>query len=173
MTEEQIKEQLSRHFVELVASRQGFKCSKPSPDSGVDMQITRAFLLDRNGRKRYLDSGQFIEFQLKCTCESQIIFADDSIRYDLEAKTYNDLIFRRDSGAITPLLLVLLVLPDDPNDWLQVTPQELILRRAAYWYAPPQGAEATENTSTIRIEIPSANGVGVSFIGDRFAEVYQ
>jgi len=132
MTEEQIKSAISSHFVQLVASRRGFKCVAPTFDHGGDLTVTRASVIERQGRTRYLDSGQYVDVQLKCTCEDQIERTDESIKYDLEAKTYNDLVYRRRSNAIVPLVLVLLVLPNDPETWLTVSADELVVKRAAY-----------------------------------------
>src|SRR5476649_969698 len=100
MTEEQIKAAISQHFVQLIASRRGFKCTKPDTDHGVDLSVTKVAIFTRGNRERYLDSGYTIDLQLKCTCESQIEREEDSIKYDLESKTYNDLIDRRNGGAI-------------------------------------------------------------------------
>jgi hypothetical protein len=83
MTEEQIKAAISSHFIQLVASRRGFKCTAPQPDHGVDLTVTRAVSIERDGRTRYLDSGKYVDLQLKCTCESQIVRTADSFRYDL------------------------------------------------------------------------------------------
>jgi hypothetical protein len=173
MTEEQIKAALSQHFVQMIASRQGFKCGKPEPDHGCDLTITKVTTFEQNGRVRYIDSGYSVDVQLKCTCEAQVVRTDTEVRYDLEVKTYNDLVYRRNSGALTPLILVLLVLPDDPDQWLSVTAENMIVRRAAYWFLPPLGAEPTENVATIRIHIPNGNAVDLGFIALRFQEAYE
>lgn len=172
MTEEQIKAKLSQHVVELLASRRGYKCAKPDQDHGVDLTVSHAVPIERNGRTRYLDSGRYLDIQLKSTCEKQIERTGNMIRYKIEAKTWNDLVFRRTSGALAPLFLVLLVLPDDADQWVSVSPDEVIIRRAAYWYRPGIDAEPTENTSTLTIAIPEANSLTLSFIEDRFGEEY-
>lgn len=173
MTEEQIKEKLSQHFVEVLASRRGFKCTRPDSDHGVDLTITRATTIERNGHRRFLDSGRYIELQLKSTCESQIARISGGLRYKLEAKTWNDLVYRRTSGALTPLFLVLLVLPDEGDHWVTITSDELTVRRAAYWYRPAPDAELTDNVSSITIQIPETNALTLSFVEDRFAEEFQ
>jgi hypothetical protein len=172
MTEEQIKAAISQHFVQIIASRGGFKCAKPETDHGCDLTITKVATRQQAGRVRYIDSGYFVDIQLKCTCEAQVIRTDADIAYDLEVKNYNDLIHRRDSGALTPLILVLLVLPDEPAEWLTVTADNMIVRRAAYWFVPPPDATATDNAATIRIHIPTANTVDLTFIEQRFQEAF-
>lgn len=173
MTEEQIKERISRHFVELLAARRGFKCTKPDPDNGVDLSISRALVQERDGKKRWLDTGEYVEIQLKCTCEGQVQWREEDLKYDLESKTYNDLVDRQSSGFLTPLILILLVLPDDPELWLTISTEEVILRRSAYWYQPPVGSERTSNTHTVRIEVPLQNKIGLAFFPDLFEQVYS
>lgn len=173
MTEEQIKEAISRHFVHLIASRRGFKCGDINPDHGVDLAVRRAVPHSQNGRTRYLDDGRCVDVQLKSTTESQLEHTNEFIKYDLEAKSYNDLVYRKNNGAITPLILVLLVLPDDPNNWLTVTDHQLVVRRSALWYRPPYGTPQTANTRTILIEIPAGNVVTLSFFNDLFQEAFQ
>lgn len=169
MTEEQIKEQLSRHFVELVANREGFKCSKPDPDHGDDLLIHRATPEIINGKRLFIPSGETLQVQLKCTCERQIVRADDGIKYDLDADAYNRLVFRRQQeGSPVPYVLVLLVLPDDEGEWLQVGADQLILRRDAYWYYPERGLDFTQNTSSKRISVPTTNAVKIDFCSNLF-----
>lgn len=172
MTEEQIKEQLGSGFVRLISSRLGFKCGKPEPDNGVDLEITRSKVTFRNGHRRILDTGEYIHLQLKTTCHSSVIIQEDCLKYDLEVKNYHDLIDRKKSNSITPLYLLLLVLPNDSNDWLNISPESLLLKGSAYWYVPDDTANYTDNTSRIRVEIPIENFVTINFLSERFEEVY-
>jgi hypothetical protein len=171
MTEEQIKEQLSRRFVEVLATRRGFKCKPLDPDHGVDLDVTRA--LPRNGTPiRYLDTGEHVELQLKSTTESSLSPAPTGYRYDLEAKTYNDLVHRNTGRVLVPLILVVVVLPDDPLNWVSINDDALLVRRAAYWYQPPAGAALTTNTSTIRIELETGNRVDLEFMPSFFKRFF-
>lgn len=173
MTEEQIKEQLSRNFVQLVAGRSGFKCKESSLDHGVDLTIAEVRSSTRNGRTRLIESGRYVDLQLKSTCDASLHPGTvDSFKYDLESKTYNDLVERWATPPATPLYLVLLVLPDDSGDWLNISDQELVLRRSAYWYRPAPASTMTTNSSSIRIEIPLTNAIRLSFVADRYAEFY-
>ena len=171
MTEEQIKEQLSRGYLDLLASRGGYKSLVATLDHGVDVTISKVKVHDRGGRKRLLDSGQFIDVQLKCTCEASIVAGPgSSIKYDLEVKAYNDLIDRRDSS--TPLILVLMVLPDNRDLWLSIREHEIALAKCAYWYIPDAAETYTANTESIRITIPTRNSLGLDFLDRKFNEYY-
>jgi hypothetical protein len=172
MTEEQIKEQLSRHFVELVANRDGFKCVSPQPDHGCDLMVHRALPVKVEGVTQYIETGELVQIQLKSTCEASVERAPGIIKYDLSSKTYNALVHRRNSTSSVPFLLALLVLPDDRNEWLEIGPDELNLRRTAYWWYPEADLAYTENASTHRISIPLGQTIGLTFIADRFAEYF-
>ncbi len=172
MTEEQVKEQMSRHFVELIANRGGFKCSVSEPDHGCDLTVTKAELVELGGRKQFLETGRIIQVQLKSTCEAHVDRTIKEIKYDLAVKTYNALVARRNNGGGVPFLLVLLLLPDDDTQWLDIAADELRLRKSAFWYYPDKGAALSKNESTQRIAIPSANAVGTDFVAAAFQRFF-
>lgn len=172
LTEQSIQEHLSRRFVQLIANRAGFICTTPEDDFGVDLDVTRVSEMMRNGKRRLLNSGQTVQLQLKATCEDQLSPAVGGVRYDLEAKTYNDLVERRNGDSLTPLYLILFVLPVNRATWLGVTPAELTVRRAAYWYRPNVGTPTTNNANTFRITIPDAQVLDATFVDWCFGEAY-
>lgn len=172
LTKELIKETLSRRFVEIIAGRNGFKCQKPDPDSGVDLSITKSIIDIRFGERRILDTGEYLEIQLKSTTDSSIIYDEDCLKYDLEAKTFNDLVFRLQSNSLTPLYLILFILPDEENQWVEITEDALKLRKRAYWYIPSSGESMTPNTSKKRISIPLSQVVDLEFLERCFVEAY-
>lgn len=52
-----------------------------------------------------------------------------------------------------PLLLVVLFLPDDSEQWVEHSPESLILRRCAYWVSL-RGAPACTNTTGQTVYLP-------------------
>jgi hypothetical protein len=167
MTDEQIKEAISREFMRILAFGHGFKVIEASLDHGVDMTICPvSIIVDAKGRIRLLDSQFKLDFQLKSTTPASIIDDDDHIRYDLEAKTYNDLIHRRSEAL--PLHLVLVVLSETPPACLNLDAEVLGIVGKAYWYLPDEGAALTENEDQIRIRIPKANQVQMDFVPNRY-----
>jgi hypothetical protein len=108
-----------------------------------------------NLSKRYFETGRELKFQLKATTENSIIDDGDTIKYDLNASAYNDLLTRKDSK--NPLILILFILPPDKNTWVNISDKELIARRCAYWFFPEDSIPHTENTSTKRISINKNN----------------
>ncbi len=146
MIEQHIKEGLSRAYTLAVAHKAGFNCSKPEYDYGIDGTIKDIQII-RPGR--YLDCGFGIDYQLKSTVNVEL--EEEYIKYDLEAKTYNDLILE-DVG--TPRILILFVLPNEQNQWLNISSDQTVLKNCAWWYSL-KGMPPTKNDNTIRIRIPS------------------
>lgn len=173
MTIEQIKEQLSNRFVGILAANRGFAIDKPEIDLGIDYQLKKIFNYTLpNGKNRLSVDSRYIDIQLKATTENTIVEEQDSIKYDLEAKTYNDLIHRLKNG-IAPLILILFVLPSDQNDWVDIDETELKIRRNAYWYIPTDNSDFTENEYRIRVTIPKTNRLGIDCFNDLHQQLYQ
>lgn len=172
MTIEQIKEELSNCFVGLVATYRGYKLTKPSDTGGVDYTIGKDVTYVRNGKTRYIQNGLYIDLQLKATTESSVIIDDDVIKYDLEAKTFNDLIVRREF-ANAPLYLILFILPKEHDDWVELNDENILLRKYAYWYIPPNELSETDNVGRIRISIPMENKLNFSTFDNWFNNNYN
>jgi len=171
MTEDIVKEFLSRNFVNIIANYNKCICTKPEYDEGVDLNVTYSTEIRTGNKIRHLSSGQYLDIQLKSTTENGIIDEIDTIKYDLEVKNYNDLIKRRD--GYNKLLLILYILPTDINSWIEVNDNELILRKNAYWFFPNKSLINSNNSSTIRIEIPKINRLDRDFFNNKFKEFYS
>jgi hypothetical protein len=148
------QEALSRAYVRAVAAQAGVLCSAHEQDFGIDMSL-RA--VEVRGRE-YWDTGPQFDLQVKST--TQALIRDTSIVHDLEVRAYNIL---RETVMRRPRILVLLVLPEDENLWLSQSPDELIVRRCAYWTSL-RGAEPTTSHTTVRISIPAENLFSVEAI---------
>lgn len=95
--------------------------------------------------------GAKLDAQLKC---SQNIEHDgEAFSYALPVKNYNDLRWPS-TELFVPRILIVVHVPVDPADWLVSEPEKMTLKRCAYWVSLA-GAEATENTSTVSVRIPS------------------
>jgi hypothetical protein len=172
MTAEQIKEQLSNRFIGVLATYSKFTLDKTELDFGVDYTAkkTYAFTHPGTGKTRITADPQSIDIQLKATTVSGVIDGANDIRYDLEANNYNDMVNRL--GGIVPLILILFILPDDQNDWVELTPTELRVRRLAYWFRPPYGSAHTHNTATIRVTIPKTNVLSIDCFDTLHSQFY-
>lgn len=172
MTEEQKKEQLSNRFIGILAANKGFVLDKPDLDLGVDYQLKKTTSYTTPlGKTRYTYDSRYIDLQLKATTENSIINETNSIKYDLEAKSFNDLVERKTNGT-APLVLILFVLPNDPNNWVEIDQDEIKLRKNAYWFTPENGTLPTSNNSRIRIEIPKTNLLDLDCFNNLHQQLY-
>ena len=155
MTDEHIKEAISLRYIELIAAYNGYNTSVQSNDYGEDLSIVEVGYRIENGHERRSNTGREIKIQLKATTVNSIIETGNIIKYDLEAKNFNDLIERKDSAY--PLILIVFILPKDKENWVSISNEELVVKKCAYWYFPENSETTTENTSTKRIEISKNN----------------
>lgn len=171
MTLNDIKEHLSRNQFKTIANRCGYKCERPGDgDNGVDFHVDEVTTLIYPQGPRVIDTGKTLQFQLKATTQHRIRIEDGAIKYDLEAKTYNDLIYRLQGSY--PLTLILAVLPDADANWVICTPDRIDQETQLFWYRPDAADPATENDATKRIAIPLENRVDLDFLPTQFAEMF-
>jgi hypothetical protein len=145
LTRQHIQEGLSCAYALAVACRAGYSCSFTSRfDYGIDGTFQEITL--RNGER--CDSGFQTQFQLKArtTCA----FTEDALIYDLAVRNYNQLV-ATDVG--TPRILLVLAMPEEDTEWLDLSIDALILRRCMRWHSL-RGQEPTSNEHTQRIRIP-------------------
>ncbi len=144
MPENDKKEALGQAYVRAVVAKAGYNIARSDKDFGLDGTIKDIQV--RNNR--FYETGFGIEYQLKSS--SNVYFEDDQIVYDLESNNYNDL---ATWSGTNPGILMLLVLPNDENEWLDFTKDRLKIRRCAWWCSL-EGSLPTDNIATKRIRIP-------------------
>lgn len=149
MTEQHIKEQLSRAFVKAIAANAGFILREFDVDYGLDGKFSDVdFEEDVSGHKRYCENGFGIDFQLKAT--TNITPKDGYLTYDLEAKNYNDLV---KVNVGTPRILIVYSMPKGRDEWLKISTESVILKKCAWWCSL-KGQPPTTNDQKKRIRIP-------------------
>lgn len=159
------QEQLSRAFVHAVTSHAGFTFESTIVDYGVDGTIRSVRQI--NGR-RFL-TGHSLDVQLKAT--TRWSRRGGYISYDVEAKTYNDLVERFNEQRGTPMVLIVLCLPKRRTDWLTIDTDKLILKHSCYWCQV--GSERTRNRRTRRIRIPQSNIVSKATVSSLMQKVAE
>jgi hypothetical protein len=164
MTEAQIKEKLSRHYVGAILALEGYKTIDLYEDHGVDLLVKKVDTYFQNGFRRLVDSDQMLSLQLKCTTQAQVEVQKQVLKFDLNLNNFNDLVWRREHlrqvrGSRIPLALVLVVLPDDPAIWLKVSndAESLIFGGKAFWFYPDEDQLPSKNRFHQRIGIPLKN----------------
>ncbi len=179
MTSQQIKEQLAVHYTGAIASRSGYKLSLPTGfTTGVDVAVSRIETVKIYGKTRQVDIGEMVDFQLKTTTETSIIRrankqGEQLVVFDLDAKNYLDLLLRlkglQTGRRLNPLYLLLLVLPKNETEWLEINAEfptfkpGMYLGGLLYWYLPNESDVIPKNRASIRVSIPIANVVNPEF----------
>ena len=175
MTENDIKEQLSNNYIKILAANKGYMLDKPEKDYGADFMVSRTTTYIHNGSTRYIKDNKYIDIQLKATTENGITVdnVNNSIRFTLEVKNFNDLVIRKNTNNLTPLVLILYILPVDRNNWVDITNNEILLRKQAYWYVPPDGSAMSNNVATVTITIPQANVLDIDCFDTFYKDFYN
>jgi hypothetical protein len=155
------QEAMSRAYVQAVAARAGLIATAPGADFGIDLCL---HTVEVRGR-RWGPGPVQLDVQLKSTTRAQV--REGQLAYDLDVKNYDDL---RAPAPMCPRLLVVLVLPEQEEEWLHQTAEELILRRCAYWLWLGR-AEATTATTTVRVHIPLGQVFSVVALQDIVARL--
>jgi hypothetical protein len=146
LTNQHIAESLSRAYVRAIAGRAGLNLAVREYDYGVDGSFDEVVVR----QNRRVESGFSLSFQLKASTQWQL--NDDRVVYDLDVKTYNDLILRRSMRTATPCILILLALPSDSMQWLICEETQLRLQGTCYWEY--LSGSLSENRQSVRIRIP-------------------
>jgi hypothetical protein len=91
------------------------------------------------------------------------------IRYPLRRKNYDGL---RLTDIVAPRLLVLVTLPRDIEEWLLLSPGQLVLRRCGFWLSLA-GQPPTDNEATITVEVPRTNLLTVNALKDMMRRINE
>ena len=92
-----------------------------------------------------------MDVQMKSAARDIRIHDGATLSFRLDTRTYDRL---RRTDAMFPQLLVVLEMPQDRHEWLEVMPP-LVLRNAAYWCSL-RGRPPVDTASTA-VHIPSRN----------------
>jgi hypothetical protein len=142
------KEEFSYAYISAVASVAGYSFQiAPRPLDLVGVDVTITGLVSPGSRRRIR-----LDLQLKCT--SQDLLNNEVIKYPLEIKNYNEL--RNTNPDDDPLLLVVFLVPEKVEHWLQQTETELCLKRCAYWISLRDQASSTNQTN-VTVYLPRQN----------------
>jgi hypothetical protein len=91
-----------------------------------------------------------LDVQVKATAAA---IEGDPFPFDLKTKNYDEL---RSTDLQVPRILVVVVVPEDANRWVEATEEELVLRHCGYWISL-HGRPETQNTATVRVVIPRSS----------------
>ncbi|MUG99367.1 DUF4365 domain-containing protein [Scytonema sp. UIC 10036] len=141
------KEDFSYAYVYAVTSAAGYSlqaATRRLDDSGIDATITVPGKLNSKRLPRF-------DVQIKST--SQAVTKEVSIKYPLSIKNYEEL---REDDPFVPQLLILVIIPNDVNDWLSQSEESLCLKQCGYWLSL-RGHPPVDNQTTITVDIKRQN----------------
>lgn len=148
LPDDTIREKLSLAHVQAIAAQGGFTCDEPSSDyQSVDLTI---------GSRQWIDpscevADPKLDVQVKAT--SVDYCRSDHFAFPLKIKNYNDL---RTLKRMCPIILIVLALPTNPEEWLAINENNLVARRCCYWVSL-KGSPSTDNTSSCTVHLPRSN----------------
>ena len=131
------KARFSLSYIGAVASHAGFEVAEPK----VDRDSVDGIFISDFGRRPQ------IHFQAKATARDLV--SQNRIHFPLPVKNYDDLRIE----AINPRILIVLIMPQETQEWIDQTDDELCLRRCAYWMSL-EGQPPSSNTSSVTVRVP-------------------
>ena len=141
-----IKAELSYAVLHAVAARAGFSCEnggRHADGMGIDAVVRI--------KERFEDDSTLTEFsldvQLKAT-STPLTHNNGRYSFALKAPHYNKL---RTTSADVQRLLMVLMLPEDENEWLEKSPESLVCRRCLRWISLRGAPEGNETSTTVYI----------------------
>jgi hypothetical protein len=140
-------EAYSRAWVHAIAASAGVAIGSIAPDiNGLDVH----FMSPDDGE----NAGSCSHVQLKSTAEALVTSDDGDKRYRLRHEDYD----RLRKATTVPRLLVVLEVPENVDDWLACSADQLVMKASARWVSL-RGADTTTYapTSKIPIDLPADN----------------
>lgn len=170
LKETDIQDSLGCTFVKALAQYEGYSAFGPDKDIGTDVYIERVTSrTEPSGGRRFFGDGTQLQIQIKTVLEHKVSINQTNVIYDLEAKNYNDLIYRKVNNSPIPLVLIVVILPSSKQNWLEIQQDVLMLRKHAYWYEP-NSTTPTGNSTSQRINIPIENKLSIDSISKLYEE---
>ena len=146
-----IKEELSICYISAVSANAGIAYDIQRHDSDSTDGIIKE-IINLPGQGKF---NAEIRIQLKSTVSENICKQyDDKISYQLKVKNYNDLCRK----GTAPIILCLLVLPLDQDQWVHWSKNDLLIRGCMYWKSF-EGEEPSSNKENITVVFDKSNVV--------------
>jgi len=147
LSENDIKEELSYAYLHAVAAKVGYSCDRPYKDrDSIDAKVVARW---EEGEGIEFTSPEIL-FQLKATVKCEV--KDGKFSFDLSMKNYRDLKKKHPF----PRLLLVLVLPENSEEWLAVSGENLIAKKCCYW-CNLLPLPDVDNDAKRRVEVHASN----------------
>lgn len=156
--ESMFKEQFSLAYVRAVVALAGCDVTVYNVDvNGCDIGIHAT---DDNLHPRLPK----VDVQMKCTARE--VMDDNALIFDLDVPTYRKL--RLD--VTVPRILVVVLVPRDPVNWILQTEEEMVVRHCAYWRSLYDLTD-TRNEEAQRVRLPRTQIFNVEALQGILAKV--
>lgn len=145
----QRQEQFSKAYVQAVAATAGYSCTTPTvDDDSVDVTIAA------KGPRGTIRSPR-LDAQVKSWTVPRVVGGD--LHYALNIKNYDEL---RYEDYHVPRILVVVVMPADLDEWVELSHDETKVRRCGYWTSL-RGMGSTMNTESVTVTVPMTQQLSV------------
>jgi hypothetical protein len=145
-----IESELSYAYLHAVASAAGVNCggaNRHTDNRGIDATLTcYEKFADSDSWKEEID----LKIQLKATIKNIPETGTHFSYFFTGVKQYD---FLREETRSQHRLLIVLFLPPNRHEWLNVSTEELVLRNCAYWVSL-RSADVSSNTTGTTVYIP-------------------
>jgi len=179
MTQNQIKEDVSLHFLSALAAQEGVNTTRPYRDNGTDLQLTLPLVREDIKGKRYFDSGMSITVQVKVVSRKYLNFSEGFLHYSLRAKNFNDLIYRKlereKKRRYAPHILLIVVLNEDDDEYIKskLSFGGYHFNADCFWYYPFEKTELSINKNSEVLKIPLNNRISLDSFKNIFNLLFQ
>lgn len=142
------QEEFSYAYIDAIVAVAGYavyKKPRAIDNVGIDIGVEAPGQIGRQLSPRF-------DAQVKCTSDNRFI-KNSHVNYPLPVHNYKRLI-RTDIE--TRQLLIVVLVPKEPFDWLKATESETTIQNCAYWTSL-RGESETTNTDNITVRLPRHN----------------
>jgi hypothetical protein len=137
------KEQFNVAYVGAMAAQAGLNTGNMKVDN-------QSIDLDVDGACPSAVANRFPKIRLQFKCTSQKVVKNGVIKFPLSRKNYDDL---KNDRLIVPRYLIVLLVPDDPKDWLVHKDDHMTVHNTCYWTSI-QPIPNIGKRKTVTIDIP-------------------
>lgn len=145
-----VESEISYAYLHAIASKIGAGCkvgSRHDDNNGIDATLTAWGPFLNGGYIEEVD----LKIQLKATIKQPVNIGGTHWSYFLKGLTrYNDL---RSEAVAVHRILIVMFLPSDQNEWVNISENELTLKKCAYWVSL-RGASTSSNGSGETVYLP-------------------
>ncbi|MGW1105528.1 DUF4365 domain-containing protein [Streptomyces sp. NPDC002540] len=130
------------------------------------------FFVGHPGPLAGLVKNPMIGVQVKCSRKARM--TSSTVNHGLKAKYYNELAKPASEFAL-PTFLVVVLVPDDNDAWMNASEERLALHRAAYWtclHDAPQRSDLHDD-SQVTVSVPRENLLNKEALLQMFAVADQ